>query len=243
MRMYSAKPSGWGWVAAICLSAVFVAALGLALLPGSVRAQDFDPPVDADLDDTTSSSEGPVNADITTEFHLPAENMNYQKLFQFMPEAFFPTDRTVDPAIGTGVGNIDATATLGLLNGACNNSLVVGIDLMWASIDTSDTLTDFDEQFDDVNPANGIPDGADRYPEFLTRIIPGAAPLERHFGWVSVSGTKVSISIVYLPAGSLGFPEDWGVLSITVLNDVGDPGGVPTPSPITDFCAPPDTTA
>jgi hypothetical protein len=223
------------------LSALFVAALGLALVPGSVRAQAFDPTVDATIDDTTSSSEGPVNADITTEFHLPAENMNYQKLFQFTPVEFWPPEGTTQPAIGVGVGGIDATATLGLLNGTCNNSLVVGIDLMWASIDTGDTLPNFNDQFADVNPANGIPDGAEHYPEFLTRIVPGVDPIERHFGRVSVSGTMVSISIIYLPPGSLGFPEDWGVVSVTILNDVGDPGGDPAPSVITDFCAPLDT--
>ena len=236
MTMHSAKPNGWSWVAGICVSALLVAALGLALVPGSARAQAFDPEVAASLDDTTSSSAGPVNPTITTTFNIPAGNLQYLKFFSFTPEKFFPTDAT-PPAIGAQVGQIVANATLGLLNGACMNSLPVTLDLLWASTDTSDTIT-FAEQFADVNPANGIPDGAEHYADFLTRIIPGVTPVERHFGKTSVSGTNVSLSLTYLPAGSLGFPSDWGRMSVLVLNEIGDPGGVPAPSPITDFCAP-----
>ena len=243
MRMHSAKPHGWGWVAAISASAVVVAMLGLVLVYGGVRAAGtFNPEVDASLDDTTSSSEGPVNPTLTTTFNIPATDYQYARFFAFTPEKFFPTDST-PPAIGAEVGAIDASATLGLLNGPCNSTLPVPITLLWASTDPSDTLPDFAAQFKDVDPANGVPDGADRYPDFIARILPGLTPTERHFGWANVSGQMVSLSLVYLPAGSLGYPSDWGRVSVTILNDIGDPAAEPQPyAAISDFCSPLNTT-
>jgi hypothetical protein len=193
----------------------------------------FDPEVDVSLSDYSSD----VNADITTIFNIPATDYMYERYFAFTPIEFFPRD-SEPPPIGAQVGTSDASVALGLLNGPCNATLPVTVNLLWASTDTGDTIT-FGQQFDDVNPANGIPDGAEHYPDFLTRIIPGVEPVERHFGKISVSGTNVSINIVYLPAGSLGFAADWGRVSVLVLNKIGDPGGgAPTPSPITDWCTP-----
>jgi hypothetical protein len=140
---------------------------------------------------------------------------------------------------GAYVGSVYTSATLGLINGPCNSELPVGFDLMEATTDTSNTVT-FDEQFQDSD-GNTLPDGVDKYPDFLTRMFPVLTPRARHFGQASVAGSAVSLNFVLFDPGALGFDPGLGYPSVTVLNNNGDPGMEPAPSPITDFCTPLDT--
>jgi hypothetical protein len=230
MRMGFSKPFGWGGAVVISILALVFAISGLVLVQGGVGAAGtFNPDVDAEVSD----DEHLANADITTSFNLPATDYNYKVLVSFTPPEFGPEEP--DVPIGAIAGAIDAWATLGLVNGACNTPLAPHFDLIWASTDTSDTCT-FDEQFEDSSVA-GLKKGAVLYPDFLNRMMPGITPLQRLWGWTNVSGQLVSISLVVLEPGSLGYPEEWGPPSISVLNDIGDPGAAPTPGEaITDFC-------
>jgi len=236
MRMGFAKPFGWGGVMVISVLALVFAISGLVLVQGGVKAAGtFNPDVDAEVSD----DEHLANADITTSFNLPATDYNYKVLVSFTPPEFGP--ETPDVPEGAIVGEIDAWATLGLVNGACNTPLAPHFDLLWADIDTSDTCT-FDEQFD-PSSVPGLKNGVIHYPDFLKRMFPGITPLQRLWGDANVSGQKVSINLIVLEPGTLGYPEEWGPPSISVLNDIGDPGATPTPGEaITDFCTKLETT-
>ena len=196
-----------------------------------VSAAFFNPSVSASLSDY----EHDVNADITTTFDIPGTDYNYAKFFAFTPLEFFPDELV---RIGAKVGQISATATLGLLNGPCNNTLAPHFDLYWARTVAPPAVT-FDDQFKDQD-GDGLHDGITQYPDFLTRMFPGLTPVERQYGDWSISGLNVSINILVFEAGALpGFPAAWGRPSVTVLNNIGDPAAEPTPGgPITDFCTP-----
>jgi hypothetical protein len=211
-----------------------VATLALVLFQGGVKAAGtFNPVVNVELSDYSCGA----NADVTTSFSLPGTDYNYKELVSFTPQDFFVAAES-DAPIGAEVGELDYLATVGLVNGACNTPLSPGFTLLNCSTDTEDTVS-FDEQFDDVDPANSIHDGCDRYPDFLKRILPGITPRARLYGDTMVSGRQVSINVVILEPGSLGYPAAWGYPSLTVLNDMGDPAAVPAQGEaITDFCTP-----
>jgi hypothetical protein len=236
MQMNSAKPRRWAGVAATSVLALVVAILGVLLVQGDARAAgSFHPEVDAQV----SYDEHNANADITTIFNVPGTDYNYKVLVSFTPSEFIP--EAADVPIGAKAGTIDSKATLGLLNGPCSTPLSPHFDLLWASTNTSQTCT-FDEQFED-STTPGLKKGVVLYPDLLTRMLPGITPVERLWGWANVSGTLVSISLVILEPGSLGYPADYGWPSISVLNDIGDPGAIPAQGDaITDFCTPLDST-
>jgi hypothetical protein len=100
----------------------------------------------------------------------------------------------------------------------------------------------FDEQFQDAD-ANTLPDGVDKFPDFITRMLPGQTPIFRQFGQASVAGSAVSLNFVVLSPGAtipvLGALDPaWGYASVSILNNNGDPGAISAPGPITSFCTP-----
>ena len=116
---------------------------------------------------------------------------------------------------------------------------------MNATTDTSATVI-FDDQFQDAD-ANNLPDAVDKYPDFLTRMLPGVTPRARFFGQASVAGSAVSMNFVVLEPGAtipvLGaLDATWGYPSVSILNNNGDPGATAAPGAITDFCTPLSTT-
>jgi len=213
-----------------------VAVSALVVFQGGVGAAGtFNPEVGAEVSDDG----GGANADITTIFNIPGTDYNYKVLVSFTPPGFGP--KTTDVPIGAKVGENDSWATLGLLNGACNTALAPHFDFLWASTDTSDTCT-FSEQFEDSS-VPGLKKGVVHYPDFLTRMLPGITPTSRMYGYVNVCGQLVSINLVVLEPGTLGYPAAWGRPVVAVLNDIGDPASAPTPGEaISDFCTPLSTT-
>jgi hypothetical protein len=211
-----------------------VAILALVLFQGGAKAAGtFNPVVDVELSDYTCD----VNADVTTSFSLPGTDYNYNELFSFTPEDFFVAAESDVPRAAE-VGELDYLLTVGLINGPCNTPLSPSFTLLNCSTDTGATVW-FDEQFDDVDPANSIHDGCDRYPDFLKRILPGITPRARLYGDITISSQQISINVVILEPGSLGYPAAWGYPWLTVLNDMGDPAAVPAQGEaISDFCTP-----
>ena len=157
--------------------------------------------------------------------------------------------------IGAIAGRLDSEAWLGLLNNACNNRVQVAFTMLNASINVNDTIdprpegqTDvFQPLAQDSNPANGIPDGADKYPSFLAEFftIDGTViqPRARLFGISNIQGNWVSLNFVFFEPGqkievaqtTITFNSALGYPSITIL---GDPTSQAAPGAITDFCAP-----
>jgi hypothetical protein len=228
-RRYGLLSSG------LVLSALAVVVVAVALRT-TVGAVTFDPTFDASVSDSAAGA----RADVTTEFGLPTGDANFTQQTTFTPPQFtVPED--ADVPNGAVVGDVTANVTLGLINGPCNSALPVNVDLMDAIADTSVTVT-FDDQFQDAD-VNGLPDGVDVYPDYLTRIFPGLTPRARYYGQTSIAGSPVSVNFVVFEPGvtlpglgaldpALGYP------AASIINNNGDPGLVPAPWPITDWCTP-----
>lgn len=219
---------------------LLLAALASAILSAGrgTASHSFDPDAAIEL----SSDDTGANADITSDFAVPEGDVNFDSQITFIPghpyaptAGFFiaPGDDIPD---GTVVGDLDMTLTLGFFNGPCRPpSLLVACALLDASLDTSDTIT-FDEQFEDAN-SNGIPDGAERYPDFLNTLFPGMTPWARMYCQHNLDGHWLSHNIVVFAPGDMpGFPVNWGYPSVVIFNDPTKP---PSPyQPITDVCTP-----
>jgi hypothetical protein len=171
--------------------------------------------------------------------------------------------KSADLPIGEKIGVFSSVAQLGLLNNACNTIIPVAFDLLNASINTADTISPkpplgdgrqapnrLEPMGKDTNPANGIPDGADKWPDFLTvQADKPEVPWDfsklraRYVGFNStaVAGTMIVLNFLVFEPGSpvhelfqvdplLGYP------SLTVLNDpTTTASDQDAPS---DFCAP-----
>ncbi|KPK47601.1 MAG: hypothetical protein AMJ77_02590 [Dehalococcoidia bacterium SM23_28_2] len=218
----------------VVVSLLLIVLASFMLLTGRGAAgQSFDPAADVELSWPLVHSD----ADITTSFSLLATDYNYGKLV-----AFTPLDFSVPPAsavpIGAKVGEIKYLAMLGLFGDPCISGVSLDFDLYWATTDTGSTVT-FDEQFVD-DSGDGLPDGVDQYPDFLTRMLPAVTPIERLWGMTTVGATHVSMNVlVFDPSALPDYPSDWGYPAVTVFNDLGDPGKEPTPrSKISDPCTP-----
>jgi hypothetical protein len=222
----------------IVVVAVLVGMLAFMVCQGAgVRANPgFNPSTDVEVSDYDSG----VNADMTITFSVPSGDYNYGTFISFIPVEFFPDE---DVPLGAKVGELDSLATLGLLNAHCANALAPHFDLYQASTDISDTITWAEQFANDPPPRShaGMHDGIYHFPDLITRMYPGLTPVSRMYGYANVGGSDVTINFVVLEAGSLGYPAAWGRLSVTILNDIGDPGGIPEPSPITSFCSPLDS--
>ena len=220
---------------ALVLSALMAVVAGLAVV-GVSDAITFAPTLKA----TVATPTAGTASDITTEFAIPKGSAQFFAQATFTPPEFV-VKAAADVPLGAIVGKLNANATLGLINGPCNSALPVSVDTMNATTNTSATVT-FDEQFQDAD-ANNLPDGIDKYPDFLTRMFPGLTPRARYFGQASVAGSAVSLNFVVFEPGAsipgLGTIDPaWGYPAVSVLNNNGDPGAVASPSPITDFCTP-----
>jgi hypothetical protein len=226
----------YGEVSLALILGVFVAVMATVIAVRVSDAITFAPTLTASL----SSTEAGAPTDLTTEFAIPAGGAQFLATATFTPPEFGKS-AAADVPLGAIVGQLNANATLGLINGPCNSALPVSVELMNATTDTSATIT-FDEQFQDAD-ANTLPDSVDKFPDFVTRMLPGVTPKARYFGQASVAGSAVSLNFVILDPGAtipvLGtLDPSWGYPSLSILNNNGDPGATAAPGPITDFCTP-----
>ena len=256
-----------GLVAAVALMSLFMAG-------GETQAAVlvFNPTATVSMDDPVSGA----NADVVITTDFPAGGSIFSSILTFIPGSFGlgecaannaagVTAACADVAVPNGavVGFVDSETTLGLLNGPCTTELTPSWNMMDATTDIAPTVTFHDdpgdaddkgEQFEDAD-GNGLADGVDKYPEYLTRLLrdlpynpfdPGASvplqPIQRTYGQQVVASEDVSLQFVSFPPGTKinGFQTDpaWGFMSVLVIQDTGDPGRVLEPSTITDFCAP-----
>lgn len=209
-----------------------VGAFALGSAP-EARGLSFNPHFEASL---ANDSPGAAS-DIVLGFSIDAPDPNFEAIVSFFPpEMYIAADADVpNGALG---GKLDATATLGLINGDCNTLLPVSFDLMEASTDIHDTIPLYYGYSDYDN--NGLPENVDRYPDFLARLAPNLQPIERLYGQTLVANVQTFVNFVVFEPGatiarlpvmdsSLGYPV------VVFLNDPTVP--VP-PYVISDFCTP-----
>ena len=168
----------------------------------------------------------------------------HQNQVTFIPQAWGATKST-DIPIGAIVGKLVSASTVGWFNNPCASAyggdLHIDFDpLMNCSVNTAVTVN-FAGQFGDTN-TNGIPDGCDKYPDFLKTMYPGITPREHFAAFEAASGVNVSVNFLLLEPGTditlpgvPDFPASYGYLSVSVIND---PTGPLVPNQITDLCPP-----
>src|SRR3990172_7211915 len=239
--------------AAIAVLAI-VALLGRA----DTAHASFNPTYELTIVDTQAGA----HSDVTTDFNLPKGDVQFGGAVFFIPPEWGITPGNEIP-IGAVVGELIATATLGLINSACFNELPVGFTMLNASIDPSDTVIYLDSEEDDPEAegyglpdyfedrdGSGLQDGIEKYPDFITRVlddIPGdevgnpLTPIRRSAGISVVAGTEVLLQFLVFEPGTfinenISNDPDLGYPSVTLLQNAGDPATDPIPGPITDFC-------
>jgi hypothetical protein len=180
------------------------------------------------------------------------KDSNFGGVVAFVPPSFIPPSAAAAP-IGAISGYLTAKPVLGLINNPCNSNLQVAFSLMIGSTNLSDTIAPkavgqinpLEPMALDVAPANGIPDGADKYPVFLKDFFNGLQPIARLHGISKIQGGWVPLNFLFFSPGAhlttkngavdITFKDELGIPSVTVL---GNPDVPPSPSAISDFCAP-----
>ena len=231
--------------------AVLVASIAAFLGHDSAAATTFEPSSSASLANNTPGA----NSDITIDFGIDKPDSIFGAVIAFTPEEF-STGQEANVPIGALAAKLTSTATLGLVNNACSTPLPVSFDMIAASTDINDILPNAyginagrnpgaaDDQFDAVD---GLPLGVKKYPDYLARILVDSngttlKPRARLYGQTLVSGTDVSLNFAQFDPGTnikdTQLDPALGVPSVTVLQNVTDPGALMSPNPITDFCTP-----
>ena len=195
-----------------------------------------------------------------------------------------PTGRAADPAalpIGAVVGRLTSTATLGILGGGCNISTNVTFTFVNASVDdssanqaaaegpTNQPLANFIEDDGDIDgdgtvddttrAGDGIPDGAQWYPDFLRASLEEkgggtfVTPKARYYGHAivvgtgsanslrsSTSGLRPVLQLLMFGPGELSNIASLGTvtspLGIPSLTFLQNPNQESANSAVTDFC-------
>jgi Thrombospondin type 3 repeat len=217
------------------------------------------------LEITLANTEPETPSDVTVSFGIAnPDDVNFGGVVSFIP-ADFGIVRGDRIPIGEKVGELDALATLGLINAPCNQSLAVHFDFLNATTDKSETVSFDDleelagdtsaegfgtEDFAEDKDGNGLLDSIDHWPEFIDRVTGPVQPFRRSAGIATVAGIPVLLQfLIYNPGTEFDLPgEDLeqllpkdpalGFPTIVLLQNVGDPDINPEPGPITDFCTP-----
>ncbi|MCH8814142.1 MAG: thrombospondin type 3 repeat-containing protein [Chloroflexi bacterium] len=185
------------------------------------------------------------NEDCTVK-DSPVFQSDFGEIVRFTPAAFGTP--TVPP--GAIAGRMTQEITMGLLSNPCSTTIQTSVTLMTASTDVHDTIApkpfgeaDVMEPFALDADGNGLPDGIDRYPEFLNERFNDLQPVLRLFGTTFLQGSWAVVNLVFfepgvtLPIANRSVPLDptLGVPGVVVMNDPTTP---PQSGPISDFCSP-----
>jgi len=231
-----------------------------AFNPGGVICFEI---IDTDASCDGSSAAG-ATSDIATVFCVgwgancatvpnvsTIDQSNFGGVAAMIPPAFIPFSAASAP-VGAIAGSLSASSVLGILNGPCSTQVQVSFTLMIASLDQGNKIdpkavglsNPAEPLAVDINPQNGVPDGADRYPSYLSSYFNDLQPRARLFGASKIYGGWVVLNFLFFDPGAhvtttsgtdITFNAALGVPAITVL---GDPTVAPSPGPISDFCAP-----
>jgi len=221
---------------------------------------DPNPTLPGDATECDGDDAGGAASDFSVGFDIPTGDVNFGALVTYIPNEWTITPGKDFP-IGTKVGLLEAIATIGIINGACDNTLNLitstgGFQLFNASTDITDTF-DFREEGEGDNTrqdwaedldGNTLVEAVDHYPAFVNRVLKDEddkplQPFRRSAGSLIVATADVLIQYLVFEPGTfvnknltndaaLGYP------TVVLLQDIGDPDIVPEPGPITDFCTP-----
>jgi hypothetical protein len=225
--------------------ALAVGVLGLLLLGGSAKADP--PPFPAYASTDVSDNDCRANADILSTFGVPTDDWPvamYGVQISFTP-ADWGVPESADIPLGAIVGEMDVEATVGWFNDPCISPLNFAFQPMYnCTLDTSETIGWADSCFGTDCDGDGMPDGCNKYPDFLLEMFPGITPRTRHAAF-EFPGTKVTLNFMTFDPGTAipvtaapGVPSlspDLGYVAMSVLNDPKAPTVV---NQINSRCAP-----
>ncbi len=181
-----------------------------------------------------------ANAKVTTGVTIAAPDSLPQVVVSFLPALFFVA---ADADVPDGAAVATATNPLprvSLANGTCNTPSQFSMALYDATTDMSQQIWLYGS-FDDFD-GDGLHNGIEYYPDFLTRLFPGAAPRARLYGDTVIANVDISLNVVVFEPGTPigGFPLDpaLGYPTVAVLQDYGDPLSFDFPGFVTDICTP-----
>lgn len=233
------------------LAVISGAVLALMALLGATDTAhaDFNPSYEISI----VEPRGGANSDWVLDFSLPEGDVQFGAAVFFIPGEWGITSGD-DIPIGSVAGTLTAAATLGIINGPCNNVLPVEFIMLNASTDITDTVVYLDDDdngdpdyFEDKDDS-GLQDGFEKYPDFITRALVDEddqplQPIRRVAGITIVAGVNVLLQFLVFEPGTFideKIPNDveLGYPSVTLLQNVGDPDADPIPGAITDFCTP-----
>jgi hypothetical protein len=174
----------------------------------------------------------------------------FETVVNFLPSEFNPG--AGDTPVGAISGYVSQNMVMGLLNGPCSSAIAVSFSMLNASTNQADRVqrkpegqpNPMEPLAMDVNPQNGIPDGADRYPDFLADYLYGLQPHERFFGATKIQGGWMTYNVlVFAPGAHIHTTSGLDMafdpaLGYPVLFVFDDPGRVASPNEVTDICSP-----
>jgi len=192
-----------------------------------------------------SSSALSANANITLDRELDSPEARDSHHLSFIPGAFGVANDASIPN-GAIVGQLSLEDAESTSNGPCGNSSFLTYDLLDATTNTANTLSDTPRipssgwpGFADGD-ANTLPDAVDKYPTFLKNLYPNLTPRARAYGSVpaAVGGiNRVVNTLTFEPAtnlpGSSPMPAALGYVVVVVRQDPTAPAATST---ITDVC-------
>jgi hypothetical protein len=246
-------------IVALSLFALVALAIGIFAASGT-EAQTYKP---TNIYTVATNTAG-VASNNTVTVSIPSPDYNYEdsSMYNFAPIAGKPTGGTGFP-IGSWMGQLSSSTTLGLLNGACNSSISPYFDLYNATTLTAPQLTPAAMAWTNTAtpPPTGtylpnIPDYMARYPAFLNTMLdppdpdgagpladpPPLVPLARFAGHAMVSTSWMLIEVVILSPGQIAalpgikaqMVPGLGYGILTVLNNPVDQ--LENPGAVSDFC-------
>lgn len=166
---------------------------------------------------------------------------------------FIPPEYGVDGSsapVGAISGRVIQNLVFGILNGPCSTAISTEFTLLNASLNQADPIQsgpvgpeEMAPLAEDASPQNGIPDGADRYPAYLSELLQDIQPRERLFGATNIYGAWITYNVLIFEPGSrvvfpgvdIAPPQDMGYPVLLVFDD---PARADGPGAITDVCAP-----
>ena len=208
----------WGSLAALLVLVLFLGTADIASSDGT-----FNPTLRVEIVDPSAGA----NSNVISAFDLPEGDLQFGGLVSFIPGEWEITPGE-DIPIGAIVGDLTADATLGLINGACNNVIAVEFVMLNASIDPTDTVPFEDtnpeadeEGYDPDDPGNdvedfaedrdgsGLQDAIEKYPEFIPRVLDDEdgnprllKPIRRAAGITVVAGANVLLQFLIFEPGT-----------------------------------------
>ena len=222
--------------------------------------QDPNPTIPGDPTECDGDNAAGAPSDLSLGVEIASGDVNFGGLVSYIPSEW-TVARGDEFPIGTRVGLVEAIATIGIINGSCDNTLNLttstgGFQLFNSSLDITDTI-DFDtetegdstrEDWAEDLDGDGLKEFVTKYPEFINRVITDEddnpqQPIRRSAGHLVIAGADVLLQFLTYEPGTfinknLANDPALGYPSVVLLQNIGDPEIVPEPGPITDFCTP-----